>query len=417
MSKNDVVLYDEKVVELGKNKIELAMREMPVLSKLSETKFDFPNLTVGACLHVTPQTAVLMISLEKAGASVSLCASNPLSTQNDVAAALVQIYRISVYAIHGDSNKSYYKHIDQVLKTNPHITLDDGADLLAAVHSKSDLGRVFGGTEETTTGIVRLKSMEECKKLRYPVIAVNDADTKHLFDNRYGTGQSTLDGVLRATNFLFAGSTVVTAGYGWCGRGFAMRAKGMGAKVIVTEVDPTKALEAAMDGFRVAPMKVAACEGDVFVTFTGDRDVITVDHIKSMKDGAIVANSGHFDVEIEVDKLRSYAGSSVKKLNDCVEEYTLPNGNRIRLLAEGRLVNLAAADGHPSQVMDLSFANQFNAVAYLTKTHSSLKNKVYPVPKHLDEAVARIKLKAMRINIDKLTEVQERYLASWQIGT
>lgn len=414
-------IKDRTLAASGKVKIDWAVENMPVLdrikSEFSEKK-PLKGFRVGACLHVTVQTAVLMIAVKAAGSEVALCASNPLSTQDDIAASLVEHYRIPTFAISGESSKTYYKHLNEVLGIEPHITMDDGADLVSALHSasKSKSSAVLGSTEETTTGVIRLKSLEEQGLLRFPVIAVNDARTKYLFDNRYGTGQSTIDGILRATNRLISGSTVVVAGYGWCGRGVAMRARGMGAHVIVTEVDPFKSIEAVMDGFTVMTMKKAARLGDIFVTLTGNRDVITLDHFKVMKDGAIVANSGHFNVEIQVKQLKSFAKKK-RVLNDNAVEYTLPDGKRVVLLAEGRLINLAAAEGHPSQVMDMSFANQALSAEYIAKNHASLEKKVYKVPDRIDRRIAKLKLRSMGIAIDRLTPEQKRYLESWQLGT
>ncbi len=376
------------------------------------------GIRIGACLHVTKETANLMRTLVSGGAQVALCASNPLSTQDEVAAALVKHFGIPVFAIRGEDTETYYKHIHAVLDTQPDITMDDGADLVSTLHKerKEQLSRVRGGTEETTTGVIRLRSMAKQGVLAYPIIAVNDAYTKFLFDNRYGTGQSAIDGILRATNFLLAGSTVVVAGYGWCGRGIAMRARGMGARVIVTEVNPLRALEAVMDGFEVMPMTEAAEKGDVFVTATGDTKVITVEHMLKMKDGAILCNAGHFDVEVDVKGLRQVA-TKVRQVRPSVEEFTLPNGKRIFLLAEGRLVNLAAAEGHPAAVMDMSFANQALSVAYLAQHSHELSKDVHPVPRELDEEVARLKLASMGIRIDSLTPEQQRYLSSWEEGT
>jgi len=359
-----------------------------------------------------------MITLKAGGAEVSICASNPLSTQDDVAASLVHHHKIPVYAIKGENNKTYYNHILTVIAGRPQITMDDGADVVGILHKnyRDQLNDIIGGTEETTTGVIRLRAMEKDGVLGYPIISVNDADTKHLFDNRYGTGQSTLDGIIRATNILLAGKNVVVAGYGWCGRGVATRARGMGSKVIVTEVDPTKALEATMDGFRVLPMSSAAPVGDIFVTLTGDTSVLREEHFKKMKDGAIICNSGHFNVEIDIPALRKMS-RHVKIARQFVEEFTLKNGRKICLLADGRLVNLSAAEGHPASVMDMSFANQSLSAEYLVKKGGILSEKVYEVPKEIDNEIARIKLKSMGIPIDKLTPEQEKYLASWQEGT
>jgi adenosylhomocysteinase len=371
-----------------------------------------------ACLHVTTETANLMKTLKAGGADVRLCASNPLSTQDDVAAALVRHDGIPTFAIKGEDNPTYYRHIESAIAHKPHVSMDDGADVVSHLHAKrKDLLRnVIGGTEETTTGVIRLRSMAEKKVLKFPVISVNDADTKHMFDNRYGTGQSTMDGIVRATNRLVCGSTVVVAGYGWCGRGIAMRARGMGADVIVTEIDPLKGLEAVMDGFRVMPMEDAAPIGDFFVTVTGNLKVIRGEHFGAMKDGAIVCNSGHFNVELDIPALEKL---SKKKLavRTGVDQYTLKNGRRVSLLGEGRLVNLATAEGHPSSVMDMSFANQALGAEYIVKNYKNLEKKVYPVPPVIDKEIARLKLAGMGVTIDKLTKEQVKYLASWEMGT
>ncbi|MCS7186505.1 MAG: adenosylhomocysteinase [Armatimonadetes bacterium] len=414
-------IRDESLAEDGLKQIEWADWQMPVLRQIRE-RFErekpLQGIRIGACLHVTKETANLMRTLVAGGAQVALCASNPLSTQDEVAAALVKHFGVPVFAIRGEDTETYYKHIHAVLDTQPDITMDDGADLVSTLHKerREQLSRVSGGTEETTTGVIRLRSMARQGVLAYPIIAVNDAYTKFMFDNRYGTGQSTIDGILRATNFLLSGSTFVVAGYGWCGRGIAMRARGMGARVIVTEVNPLRALEAVMDGFEVMPMAEAAGKGDIFVTATGDVRVITVEHMLNMKDGAIVCNAGHFDVEVDVKGLRQIA-TSVRRVRPSVEEFTLPNGKRIFLLAEGRLVNLAAAEGHPAAVMDMSFANQALSVAYLVQHAHELAKEVYPVPKELDEEIARLKLASMGIQIDTLTPEQQRYLSSWEEGT
>jgi len=395
---------------------------MPVL-RLIKKRFSsekpLKGIKISACLHVTTETANLMITLKSAGADVRLCASNPLSTQDDTAAALVKHYGIATFAIKGEDNKTYYSHINAVLDNKPHITMDDGADLVSTIHSKRRelLKNIIGGTEETTTGVIRLRAMASDGVLGYPIIAVNDALTKHLFDNRYGTGQSTIDGILRATNMLIAGRTVVVAGYGWCGRGVAMRAKGMGANVIVTEVDPLKAIEATMDGFMVMPMSKAASLGDLFITLTGDINVIDKQHFSRMKDGAIVANSGHFNVEINIPALASLSRAS-RIVKDFVREYTLrKNNHRIYVLADGRLINLASAEGHPASVMDMSFANQALCAEYVARQYSHLKKNVYPVPRDIDEKIAALKLSSMGISIDRLTPEQKKYLASWQEGT
>lgn len=414
-------IKDIKLAEKGRLRIEWAEMDMPVLRMIRERfKKEKPlkGARVAACLHVTTETANLMITLKEGGAELALCASNPLSTQDDVAAALVKFYKIPVFAIKGEDKDTYYKHIYQALEIKPHITMDDGADLISTLHKekKDILSNVIGGTEETTTGVIRLRAMAEDGALQYPVIAVNDAYTKHLFDNRYGTGQSTIDGILRATNRLLAGSIFVVCGYGWCGRGVAMRARGMGARVIVTEIDPLKALEAVMDGFDVMPAKDAASRGDIFVTVTGNINVLTQEHFLQMKDGAIVANTGHFNVEIDIEGLEKISKSK-RKIRDFVEEYTLKNGKRIFLLAEGRLVNLSAAEGHPAAVMDMSFANQALSAEYIFKNGKKLDKKVYPVPQEIDREIARLKLESMGIKIDTLTPEQYKYLHSWQMGT
>lgn len=417
--------YDVKDLNLsdkGKRRIEWAEKHMPVLRQIRKRfskEKPLKNTTIAACLHVTTETANLMRTLKEGGADVYLCASNPLSTQDDVAAALVKEYKISVFAINGENNKVYYDHINAVLDKKPAITMDDGADLVSTLHSdekKDIIDNVIGGTEETTTGVIRLKAMADDRVLAYPIIAVNDADTKHLFDNRYGTGQSTVDGIIRATNILFAGKNVVTAGYGWCGRGFAMRAKGLGANVIVTEVDPIKAIEAVMDGFRVMPMEEAAKIGDIFCTLTGDINVIRREHFEVMKDGAIVCNSGHFNVEIDLKSLKEIA-TFKGETRSLVEEYELKDGRHIYVLAEGRLVNLACAEGHPAVVMDMSFANQALSTEFLLQQGKELEKIVYKVPKFIDENIAKLKLETMGINIDELTPEQKEYLASWEIGT
>ncbi len=417
----DYHVKDLSLAEQGRLRIEWAERHMPVLRGIREefaAEKPLKGLKIAACLHVTTETANLMITLKEGGAEVALTASNPLSTQDDVAAALVRYFDIPVFAIKGEDNETYYQHIQQALAIEPEITMDDGADLITTLHTKRKdlIGKVVGGTEETTTGVIRLRSMAENGVLAYPVIAVNDAYTKHLFDNRYGTGQSTIDGILRATNILLAGLNFVVAGYGWCGRGVAMRAKGAGAKVIVTEVDPLRALEATMDGFQVMKMEEAARIGDVFVTVTGNKNVIAEKHFQLMKDGAIVANAGHFNVEIDIPALERLAVNR-RKIRPFVEEFTLKDGRRIYLLAEGRLVNLAAAEGHPAAVMDMSFANQALSVLYLHRNRGKLERKVYRVPQEIDEEVARRKLVSMGIEIDQLTEEQKKYLASWEEGT
>lgn len=417
----DYDVKDLNLAEKGKQKKEWAERFMPVLGLIKERfsrEKPFKGLRISACLHVTSETANLMEALKLGGAEIFLAASNPLSTQDDVAAALVKYYEVPVFAIKGEDNKKYYKHINQALDLKPQITMDDGADLVCTIHSerKNLFENVIGGTEETTTGVIRLRSMAKKKVLQYPIIAVNDAKTKYLFDNRYGTGQSTIDGILRATNILLAGLNFVVAGYGWCGRGVSMRAKGAGAKVIISEVDALRALEAVMDGFQVMPLKDAAKIGDVFVTVTGDKNVISRDHFLRMKDGAIVANSGHFNVEIDIPALEELAQSK-KRIRDFVEEYSLKNGKKIYLLAEGRLINLSSAEGHPAVVMDMSFANQALSVLFLSKEGKALQKKVYPVPREIDEKIAQMKLKALRVKIDKLTPDQKKYLTGWEEGT
>lgn len=418
------MIYDVKDLNLagkGKLRMEWAGKFMPVLGiikKQFEKEKPFKGVKISACLHVTTETANLMEALKLGGAEVALTASNPLSTQDDAAAALVKHVKISVFAIKGEDNKTYYKHINQALDIKPQITMDDGADLVSTIHSERRdlLENIIGGTEETTTGVIRLKSMAKEKVLSYPIIAVNDAKTKYLFDNRYGTGQSTIDGILRATNVLLAGLNFVIAGYGWCGRGVAMRANGAGAKVIVCEVDPIRALEAVMDGFQVMSLKEAAKIGDVFVTVTGDKSVITGEHFLKMKDGAIVANAGHFNIEIDIPALNDLSKGK-RQIRDFVEEYTLQDGRKIYLLAEGRLINLSSAEGHPAMVMDMSFANQALSAQYLVQKGKSLQNQVYPVPKDIDEDIASMKLKSLGVKIDKLTSEQKKYLAGWQEGT
>ncbi|MGE5568537.1 MAG: adenosylhomocysteinase [Rhodospirillales bacterium] len=412
---------DLALADLGKRRTEWAFQSMPVLQTIRKQFIKsqpLAGIRIAACLHVTTETANLMITLRDGGAIPVLCASNPLSTQDDVAATLVRDYNIPVYAIKGESNEVYYSHIMAAIDHKPHITMDDGCDLVTVLHTKRQdaIAEVIGGTEETTTGVIRLRAMSKEGVLRYPVIAINDAMTKHLFDNRYGTGQSTVDGIIRATNILIAGLNVVVAGYGWCGRGFAMRARGMGANVIVTEVDPIKAIEALMDGFRVMSMAEAAAVGDVFVTLTGNKNVIAKEHFEKLKSGAILANSGHFNVEIDLDTLAKMA-TSRRQVRDFVEEFALRDGRRIYVLGEGRLINLAAAEGHPASVMDMSFANQAQAVEYLVKNHASLEKRVYAVPEELDRKVARMKLESMGVKIDRLTPEQEHYLASWSEGT
>src|SRR5690242_13186387 len=412
---------DMALADLGKRRTEWAFQSMPVLQTIRKQFIKTQPLAgvrVSACLHVTSETANLMITLKDGGASVVLCASNPLSTQDDVAATLVRDNGIPVYAIKGESNDVYYSHITAAADHRPNLTMDDGADLVHMLHTKRQelLADVIGGTEETTTGVIRLRAMAKEKVLRYPIVAVNDALTKHLFDNRYGTGQSTLDGIIRATNILLAGMNVVIAGYGWCGRGVAMRARGMGANVIVTEIDPTKAIEAVMDGFRVMSMHEAAAIGDVFVTVTGNKHVIGRDHFEKLKNGAILCNSGHFNVEIDLEAL-GRVSSSRRQTREFVEEFVFRDGRRIYILGEGRLINLAAAEGHPASVMDMSFANQALASEYMVKNHANLEKRVYPVPEELDKQVAKMKLESMGVKIDRLTPEQEAYLASWSEGT
>lgn len=417
----DYDIKDEKLAEGGRRRIDWAAREMPVLELIRERfKKERPlqGVRIAACLHVTTETANLAQTLQAGGAEVVLTASNPLSTQDDVAASLVSHFEIPVFAIKGEDNVTYYRHIDAALDHRPNITMDDGADLVSTLHKERRelLDDMVGGTEETTTGVIRLRAMAADGQLQFPVIAVNDAMTKHFFDNRYGTGQSTVDGIVRATNILLAGKTFVVAGYGWCGRGLAMRARGMGANVIVTEVDPLPALEAVMDGFRVMPMNEAAEIGDIFVTVTGDINVIDEHHFEAMKDGAIVANSGHFNVEINIPALEGL--SEEKRLvRPFVEQYVLKDGRRLHLLGEGRLINLAAAEGHPASVMDMSFANQALSAEYMVRQHEQLGNRVYTVPEEIDREIARLKLRAMEIEIDTLTEEQRAYLSSWEEGT
>jgi len=416
--------YDIKDIKLAKEgllRIEWANQYMPVLNNIIKRfakEKPLKGTHIAACLHVTTETASLMQTLKTGGARVALCASNPLSTQDDVAASLVKHDKISVFAIKGEDNKTYYKHIHSALDIKPHYTMDDGADLVSTIHSERQelIKGVKGGTEETTTGIIRLRSMAADGVLQYPIIAVNDAKTKHFFDNRYGTGQSTMDGIIRATNRLIAGSSFVICGYGWCGKGLAMRARGMGSNVIVTEVDPTAALEAVMDGFSVMPIQQAARIGNFFCTVTGNINVIRKEHFKVMKDGAIVANSGHFNVELDLKGLEAIAKSR-RTIRPFVEEYVLENGKRINVLGDGRLINLAAAEGHPSSVMDMSFANQALSIEYMVKSKKRLKKDVYPVPEKIDMAIAKEKLASMNVKIDKLTAEQKKYLASWDMGT
>lgn len=422
-----MIKYDIKNISLakkGKLRIEWAAKDMPVLKLISQRfakEKPLKGIKISCCLHVTTETANLSLALKAGGAKPFICASNPLSTQDDVAASLVKDYGIPVFAIKGEDTKTYYKHINSVLDIQPHITMDDGADLVSTLHKPGTRNKeqginIIGGTEETTTGVIRLRALERQGKLKYPIIAVNDAMTKHFFDNRYGTGQSTVDGIIRSTNKLIAGCNFVVCGYGWCGRGVAMRAKGMGAKVIITEVDPLKAIEAICDGYQVMPLSNAASIGDIFVTVTGDINVIRGEHFKKMKDGAIVCNSGHFNVEIDIPALKRISRSH-RFIRDFVEEYILRNGKKIFLLADGRLINLASAEGHPASVMDMSFANQALSAEYLKKHHKSLSRKVYTVPQDIDEKIAALKLKSLGINIDILTSEQKKYLASWHMGT
>jgi adenosylhomocysteinase len=410
---------DTSLASKGHLQIEWASKHMPVLNQIKERfrkEKPLKNLTLGACLHVTKETAVLVETFLAGGAKVALCGSNPLSTQDEVAAALAE-KGVNVFAWRGQTTEEYYWCIEKVIDYNPTITLDDGADLVGTIHNKRTeaLTHIKGGTEETTTGVLRLRAMEKTGTLKYAIIAVNDAYTKYLFDNRYGTGQSTIDGILRATNILLAGKNFVVCGYGWCGRGIAMRAQGMGANVIITEVNPLRALEAVMNGFRIMPIAEAAKIGDIFVTATGDINVIRKEHMQKMKDGAILANSGHFNVEINIKELEELAVSK-RTIRPTLEEYTLKDGRKLYLLAEGRLVNLASAEGHPSEVMDMSFANQALCVEYLAK-NEKMPPKVYPVPREVDESVARLKLNAMKIKIDELTEEQKKYLVTWEMGT
>ncbi len=414
--------YDIKDINLAKKgslRIEWAREQMPVL-KAVERRFKkekpLKGVKAACCLHVTTETAFLMQTLKSGGAQVILCASNPLSTQDDVAASLVKDCKISVFAIKGEDNKTYYRHIRNCLQDAPDITMDDGADLVSTIHTSKKRTFPSGGTEETTTGVIRLKALEAQGRLLYPIVAVNDADTKHLFDNRYGTGQSTIDGILRATNILLAGRNFVVCGYGWCGRGVAMRAKGMGANTIVCETDPLRALEAVMDGFMVTSIRQAAKIGDVFVTLTGDKNVLRAKHFKLMKDGVILANAGHFNAEIDIPALKKLSKAK-RRIREFVEEFTLKGKKRINLLGDGRLINLAAAEGHPPSVMDMSFANQALSAEHITKNANKLKPKVYGVPEKIDKEIARLKLKSMGIKIDVLTPEQKKYLNSWELGT
>ncbi len=418
----DYHVKDMDLAPAGRLRMEWAEREMPVLRQIRErfeSEKPLKGVRMSACLHVTTETANLATTLAAGGADLVLVASNPLSTQDDVAAALVSYHEIPVYAIKGEDNETYYEHIHAAIDHKPQLTMDDGADLVSTLHKdrREALGTVIGGTEETTTGVIRLRAMANDGALNYPIVAVNDAMTKHLFDNRYGTGQSTIDGIIRATNVLVAGKNVVVGGYGWCSRGIAMRAKGMGASVIVTEIDPLKALEAVMDGFRVMPMIEAAPIGDIFVTSTGDINVLDAQHFEVMKGGAIVANSGHFNVELNIPALAEMAESKPRRVRPFVDEYTLPDGRRIHVLAEGRLVNLSAAEGHPSAVMDMSFANQALSAEYMLGHADELEQTVYAVPEEIDRNIAKLKLAAMGVEIDELTEEQKEYLASWTVGT
>ncbi len=420
MKKSQYDIKDSALAEAGRQRIEWAAREMPVVRLIRERfakEKPFKGIRISACLHITTETANLALALKEGGAKLVLCASNPLSTQDDAAAALVA-YGIPTNAIKGEDETTYYKHINTALDNKPQLTVDDGADLVTTMHTKrNDLIRgVIGGTEETTTGVVRLRSMAKAKKLKYPIIAVNDAQTKYLFDNRYGTGQSTIDGITRATNILWAGKKVVVCGYGWCGHGLALRAKGLGSQVIVTEVKPVRALEATMDGFQVMPISEASKIGDIFITVTGDKNVIDQSHLKAMKDGAILANSGHFNVEINIPALEKMARHK-RTIRPFVDEYTLRDGRHLYLLGEGRLINLAAAEGHPASVMDMSFANQALCLEYIVRNRDNLEARVYSVPEEIDRQVARLKLNSMGIEIDNLTPEQQKYLASWQEGT
>ena len=417
--KSDV--KDLALADRGKQKIDWAEKDMPVLRSIRKTfstKRPLSGIRIAACLHVTAETANLMRTLKTGGAEVYLCASNPLSTQDDVAASLAKHDEISVFALKGEDKDTYYNHIHSTLEVKPSVTMDDGADLVSVLHTQkiNFIKDIIGGTEETTTGVIRLKSMADKNVLQYPIIAVNDAYTKHFFDNRYGTGQSTLDGIIRATNKLMAGSVFVVCGYGWCGKGLAMRARGMGARVVVTEISPLAALEAVMDGFQVLPMSEAAVIGDVFCTVTGDVSVIRKEHFEQMKDGAIVSNSGHFNVELDLEVLAKMSKNK-RQLRDFIEEFTLSNGKKIYVLAEGRLVNLSAAEGHPASVMDMSFANQSLSVEYLISNRQKLEKKVYRVPEAIDQNIAKLKLESMGVHIDTLTAAQEKYLNSWEMGT
>jgi len=414
-------IKDINLASTGLQKIEWAERSMPVLAEIRrrfEKDKPLKGIRLGACLHVTTETANLMRTLKAGGAELALCASNPLSTQDEVAASLVRDFDVPTYAIKGEDNETYYKHVHEVLDTQPHITMDDGADLVSTIHSKRTelLKGILGGTEETTTGVIRLRAMARDGVLRFPVVAVNDAETKHFFDNRYGTGQSTLDGIIRATNLLLSGLNFVIAGYGWCGRGLAMRARGAGAIVTVTEIDPTKALEAVMDGFRVVPMGEAARYGDIFCTLTGNKSVVRAEHVQVMKDNAVVCNSGHFNVEIDIPAVEAMAASK-RQVREFITEYAMKDGRRIHILADGRLINLAAAEGHPASVMDMSFANQALSAQYIAREAKNLRKDVYPVPREIDKEIALMKLASWGVTVDKLTAEQEEYLRSWSEGT
>jgi adenosylhomocysteinase len=418
----DCDVKDLGLAPTGRERIDWAAAEMGVLALIRdrfEKERPLDGIRIAACLHVTTETANLMETLKAGGAEVALCASNPLSTQDDAAAALCEETGVFVYAIKGEDHETYYRHINSVLDHRPHLTMDDGADLVSLLHKErqDQIDEVIGGTEETTTGVIRMRAMAEDGALRYPIVSVNDADTKHLFDNRFGTGQSTIDAIMRSTNLLLAGRTVVVAGYGMCGRGVASRARGMGAQVVVIEVDPRAALEAAMEGYRVMPLREAARIGDIFVTVTGDTSVIRREHLEVMKDGAVLANAGHFDVEIDKQALAELAAGRVRRIRGFVDEFTLGDGRRLHLLGEGRLVNLAAAEGHPAAVMDMSFANQALSVEWIVRSRGSLEPGVYPVPREIDLEVARLKLQAMRVEIDELTDEQVAYLRSWEHGT
>ena len=418
---NKCEIKDPKLAEAGKQRIEWAYREMPVLRLIrqrSAAEKPLQGIRISACLHITTETANLALTLKEGGADLILCASNPLSTQDDVAAALAVEYNIPTNAINGEDEKTYYQHINTALDNNPQLTVDDGADLVTTLHTERVelVGNVIGGTEETTTGVIRLRSLDKAGKLRYPIIAVNDAQTKYLFDNRYGTGQSTIDGITRATNILWAGKKVVVCGYGWCGHGIALRAKGLGSQVIVTEVEPIRALEAVMDGYQVMPLAEAAKLGDIFITISGDKNVIDKAHLEAMRDGAILANSGHFNVEINIPALESLAHRK-RRIRPSIDEYSMRDGRHLYLLGEGRLINLAAAEGHPASVMDMSFANQALCLEYIVQNREKLEANVYPVPEEIDKRIGQLKLRSMGINIDSLTPEQTEYLTSWEQGT